>query len=230
MPNSYFQFKQFRIDQESAAHKVGTDGVLIGAWASHTSPLNILDIGTGTGLIALMMAQRYQGSKVSAIDINKKSIEQAKTNVAASKFSNQIRCYHQDLLEINEEPKYDLIVSNPPFFKAGIEGNTAREVARHQKDNFIIQLFKKSWKMLKANGSLALILPVEQANELMDYHPFLFRKTIVKNKKSAEAKRVLLQWKKTEERLILQNSEFLIRNEDNSYHEDYKNLFQEFYL
>ncbi|HAD98424.1 MAG TPA: hypothetical protein DCG19_13520, partial [Cryomorphaceae bacterium] len=118
MANSWFHFKQFTIHHNRCAHKVGTDGVLLGAWAQAPSPLHILDIGSGSGLIALMLAQRFPHAQITGIELDHDSYLQSMENVEASPFSERVHILHADFRNYNFEGKtFDLIVSNPPFFE-----------------------------------------------------------------------------------------------------------------
>ena len=117
MSNDYFQFRQFRIRQQRCAMKVGTDGTLLGAWAQMLMARGrILDIGTGTGLIALMMAQRFPDASVVGIDIDSEAVAQAQENVEESPFAQRITIRQADVLQFDDEGKFDAIVCNPPYF------------------------------------------------------------------------------------------------------------------
>ena len=161
MANGYFQFKQFTVHQQHCAMKVGTDGTLLGAWAlASESPCRILDIGTGTGLIALMMAQRYPQAKVTAIDIDDGAVRQAKENVSASPFVDRINVIKADVLTIEEEEKYDSIVCNPPFFEDSLTcPDPQRTEARHTVSLGYRQLMEAAFRLLKDDGHFSLIIP-----------------------------------------------------------------------
>ena len=161
MANGYFQFKQFTIHQQYCAMKVGTDGTLLGAWAlASESPCRILDIGTGTGLIALMMAQRYPQAKVTAIDIDDGAVRQAKENVSASPFADRINVIKADVLTFEEEEKYDSIVCNPPFFEDSLTcPDPQRTEARHTVSLGYRQLMEAAFRLLKDDGHFSLIIP-----------------------------------------------------------------------
>ena len=116
MKNKPFRFKQFEIYQDQTAMKVGTDGVLLGAWANLESGINILDVGTGTGLISLMLAQRFENAIVDAVEIDLEAYKQAQENFKESNFSSRISISHTSFQQFYSTIKYDLIVSNPPFF------------------------------------------------------------------------------------------------------------------
>ena len=161
MANGYFQFKQFTVHQQHCAMKVGTDGTLLGAWAlASESPCRILDIGTGTGLIALMMAQRYPQAKVTAIDIDDGAVRQAKENVSASPFADRINVIKADVLTVEEEEKYDSIVCNPPFFEDSLTcPDPQRTEARHTVSLGYRQLMEAAFRLLKDDGHFSLIIP-----------------------------------------------------------------------
>jgi tRNA1Val (adenine37-N6)-methyltransferase len=161
MANGYFQFKQFTVHQQHCAMKVGTDGTLLGAWAlASESPCRILDIGTGTGLIALMMAQRYPQAKVTAIDIDDGAVRQSKENVSASPFVDRINVIKADVLTFEEEEKYDSIVCNPPFFEDSLTcPDPQRTEARHTVSLGYRQLMEAAFRLLKDDGCFSFIIP-----------------------------------------------------------------------
>ena len=161
MANGYFQFKQFTVHQQYCAMKVGTDGTLLGAWAlASESPCRILDIGTGTGLIALMMAQRYPQAKVTAIDIDDGAVRQSKENVSASPFVDRINVIKADVLTFEEEEKYDSIVCNPPFFEDSLTcPDPQRTEARHTVSLGYRQLMEAAFRLLKDDGCFSFIIP-----------------------------------------------------------------------
>lgn len=164
--SSIFHFKQFRIDQANCAMKVNTDGVLLAALADFKSPAKILDVGTGTGLIALMLAQKYTSAIVHAVEIDQNAADTAKLNFLNSPFSNRIALFHSSIkdhfTDINEQ--YDLIISNPPFFINSLSSqNPEKSVARHTDLSFFEVLLTESAKHLNQSGHLSIILPLETA-------------------------------------------------------------------
>jgi tRNA1Val (adenine37-N6)-methyltransferase len=164
MPNSSFAFKQFTIKQDKCAMKVGTDAVLLGAWISPNGSKKILDIGTGTGIIAMMIAQRSEAN-ILAIDIDKESTEQANTNVSESKFRNiEVRnISFQDLVSSSDE-KFNLIVTNPPYFIDSFKSNKDnRTIARHADVLPFADLLCGVKKLLDERGKFCLILPRNEA-------------------------------------------------------------------
>lgn len=167
--NNTFQFKQFRIIQERSAMKVGLDGVLLGAWADATSAERILDIGTGTGLIALMMAQKNSLAQIDAIEIDPDAFQEALLNVQESQWSGRIQLDLSSFQEFAERTclKYDLIVSNPPFFANGVKAPAQnRAQARHSDSLPLEVLISGAAGLLRENGRIALVLSVESLPEI----------------------------------------------------------------
>ena len=132
MPNPFFRFKQFTVYHDRCAMKVGTDGVLLGAWTNLSQSRRILDIGTGTGLIALMMAQRVPEVPITAIDIDAEAVNQANENFSASPWNNRLEAVLQDVCTYTEKNSFDTIVSNPPYFINSLKcPDNQRTTARH---------------------------------------------------------------------------------------------------
>ena len=172
MSNPYFQFKQFTVRHDKCAMKVGTDGVLLGAWvnvfrADICKKISVLDVGTGTGLIALIIAQRNENTNIDALDIDHDAFIQAVENVERSTFKNNIKIFQKSFFEYSPEKNYDLIVSNPPFFKNALKcPDGKRSVARHNDSLPLKQFIEHAITMLSENGRIALILPTGQSEEL----------------------------------------------------------------
>lgn len=163
MANSYFQFKRFTVCQQHCAMKVGTDGTLLGAWAAAPqAPGRILDIGTGTGLIALMMAQRFPEALVTAIDIDEMAVSQAAENVSASPFADRIRVVAADVQTFRTAEKFDSIVCNPPFFEDSLTcPDPQRTEARHTVTLGYRQLMESVFRLLKDDGLFSVIIPTD---------------------------------------------------------------------
>ncbi len=161
MSNDYFQFKHFTIHQSRCAMKVGTDGTLLGAWASaKEGPCRILDVGTGTGIIGLMMAQRFPESSVVCIDIDSDAIAQASDNIAASPFSFRMTAMAKDVARLEDATGFDAIVCNPPYFdKALTCPDEKRSVARHTVSLSYQQLTASAFRLLKYDGKFSVIIP-----------------------------------------------------------------------
>lgn len=165
--NNYFQFKKFKVIQEHAAMRVGTDGVLLGAWVSVKGISSILDIGTGTGVIALMLAQRSTAT-IDAVDIEEGAIADAKLNFANSLWSDRLNLFHTSLLDFQTMEKYDCIVCNPPFFSNSLPlKNEKRKLARHTTSLPFPELIGGVVSRLKTTGHFSLILPAEEENNFI---------------------------------------------------------------
>jgi len=234
--NAYFQFKQFRIVQERSAMKVGMDGVLLGAWADPSGAERILDIGTGTGLIALMMAQKNLSAKIDAIEVDPDAFQEACLNIQQSAWSDRIRTELCSLQEFAERTnwKYDLIVSNPPFFTNGVKAPVEnRAQARHSDSLPLDVLISGATKLLRENGRIALVLPVESLQEIMQladlnklYISLLCR---IKPNPVKPEFRILIELANLA--CPIQESELMIEFEKHhDYTPEYKALTKDFYL
>lgn len=161
---SIFRFKQFEVDQTGSTMKINTDGVLLGAVASANNPSCILDIGTGTGVIALMLAQRFPQAMVEAIEVDAMAAKLAGENFARSVFAARISTRAVALADFQPQHLFDLIVSNPPFFLHALKNRDQRkQVSRHTDVSFYSQLLLRAARWLTENGSLQLVLPVSLA-------------------------------------------------------------------
>ncbi len=232
-----FQFKQFSIQQDRCAMKVGTDGVLLGAWCPiENKPFSILDIGTGTGLIALMLAQRSQAEQIDAIEIDEDAYEQAVDNFENSSWSDRLFCFHAGLDEFMEEPEdeYDLIVSNPPFYSEDYKtSNEQRDMARFQDAMPFEDLVEAADLLLSENGIFAVIIPYKEEVRFIDlcaeFELYPVRVTRVKGTHDTPIVRSLLAFKRYE-LSTLTADELVIETARHHYTEDYIALTQEFYL
>ncbi len=180
-----FRFKQFAIRQENAAMKVGTDGTLLGAWYDLNHSQRTLDIGTGTGIIAMMSAQRNPNVRVTAIEIDEGAMLDAQFNVQNCPWPDRIELLHTPLQEFNPTHQFDTIVSNPPFFENSLKTiNQSKTTARHTDSLHFSDILLFAQKHLTTSGHLAMILPVENAQKCIDeaqeFGLFLRRKCIVK--------------------------------------------------
>ena len=235
-----FRFKQFYIEDSKCAMKVGTDGVLLGCWAEtedvrcqisdvrfQMSDVRILDVGTGSGLIARMMMQRFPEAEVEGIDIDEAAVEQAR--------ENGVQAYVSRLQEWKKEGGYDLIVSNPPYFQNSLKNpDKGRELARHTDSLSYEELIDNSARLLREGGQLALILPADKEAEMRQIaagkNLFLTHVTRVYSKESKPARRVLLAFRyqisdisRTEDTLILED-------EKGGRSTAYQELTKDFYL
>lgn len=234
MSNPYFQFKQFTVYHDRCAMKVGTDGVLLGAWTDVSDAQKTLDIGIGSGLISLMLAQRNNQLKIDGIDIDKDAIEQAKENVAKSIFSSQITCLKVTFQEFEpENKKYDLIISNPPFFTRSLKSpNDQRSAARHNDELPIEYLLRKASQILSENGKIAIIYPYDYKKNLLKIATqaglSVSRITNVYPTPTSQPKRVLMEFKKEDTRLI--ENDLTIEIDRHIYSDDFTKLVKDFYL
>ncbi|MFN3998754.1 tRNA1(Val) (adenine(37)-N6)-methyltransferase [Algoriphagus sp.] len=163
MGNSWFQFQQFRVYQDRCAMKISTDAVMLGALINAENPTHILDIGTGTGVIALMLAQRFPKAKVTAIEIDEDAASQADENFRESQFASRLLLIHGKLQDFPESEKYDLIVSNPPFFPDHLKSqDPKRNKALHTDELSFEELIKKCRELLAESGAFWVILPPRQ--------------------------------------------------------------------
>ncbi len=235
MPNQEFAFKQFKIDQSKCAMKVGTDAVLLGAWVNYPSAKSILDIGTGTGIIALMLAQKI-GGKIDAIDIDESAYVQATENVNASKWKDRISIYHESLQEFarNRNSSYDLIVSNPPYFVDSSKAlEESRTNARHTDLLPYKDLLEGVLKLLNTGGKFYAILPKKESELFCEMAAeqklYLTKLTRVITRTDKPEKRLLMRFEFSPKPI----SEDSITIEDDarhSYTNEYKELTRDYYL
>lgn len=214
--------------------KVGADGVTLGAWCNVDGTKNMLDVGTGTGLIALMLAQRSD-AEITAIDIENDCVTQAKENVENSPWKDRIKVVDnsiQDFIQKSEE-KFDLIVCNPPFFINSLKSpSDARTIARHNDSLPFEDLVQSAQKLLTENGRLCVILPIVEGNQFVDLSEknnlYCSKKTAVFPNHEKSAKRLLLEFKR--EKCDLEESELTIEDERHVYTSQYSELVKDFYL
>ena len=228
-----FQFKQFTIHQQRSAMKVGTDGVLIGAWASvRANDRTILDIGTGTGLIALMLAQRNPEAEVVAVEIDSESAAQARDNVAASPWSDRVTVEECAVQDFVSDLKFDLIVSNPPYFVDSQKcPDGSRNTARHTDTLSFSELMKAAERLLAPNGRFAVIVPAESAMSVIAAgNMHLVRRCDVRTKPSAQPKRVMLEFSPRFEGAALREELTIGDGTNGGYSPEYVALTRDFYL
>ena len=234
-----FQFKEFTIHQEKTAMKVGTDGVLLGAWCSVDGfPDTILDIGSGTGVISLMLAQRSDAMTIDAVELDENAYEQTVENFEQSDWGDRLYCYNSSFQEFaveiaEEEEAYDLIVSNPPFYTDDFEtDDSARNKARFTSSLSFEELLVGVTKILSKNGSFAVVVPFKEEQNFVDLanqqHLFLNSVCRVQGNPSSEIKRSLLafsfiQTEIKEEHLVIETSR-------HNYTDEYINLTKDFYI
>ena len=234
---SKFQFKQFSIEQDRTAMKVGTDGVLLGAWTPiENNPFSILDIGTGTGIIALMLAQRSGAQQIDALEIDEDAYEQATDNFENSPWNDRLFCFHAGLDEFIEEPEdeYDLIVSNPPFYAEDYKSsNDQRDLARFQDAMPFEELVEAADLLLSENGIFSVIIPFKEESTFLalakEHELYLIKITRVKGTPTTETKRSLLAFSRNET-TNFSIDELIIETARHIYTPEYIALTRDFYL
>ncbi len=228
-----FHFKQFSVAHDKCAMKVGTDGVLLGSWAKAKNAQKVLDIGTGTGLIALMLAQRFQNAQVMAIELDDNSSQQAAENFQNAPWSTRLSVEHVSLQNFHPPSTFDLIVSNPPYFENNLKANNRqRRQARHTDTLSFETLIKFSAKLLSDKGSLAIILPSVSKEKVEQiarkHHLHLNRLCWVKGTEKTAIKRAVMQLSFQEN--ILEESTLIVEKERHVYTQEYTQLCKDFYL
>lgn len=230
----YFHFKKFSVRHDRSGMKVGTDGVLLGAWADVTNATQILDIGTGTGVITLMLAQRAAESvTIDAVEIDDQAYADARENVAASPWHDRINVHHLAIQNFNTSARFDLIITNPPYFQKSYKPPIAqRETARHTEQLTFEDILSTTEKLLTPAGKLNLILPYTEGLQFIDLanHKGLYcsRKWIFRTRANKPVERFLLEfaWGKKE----TEEGEVLLYNEGENWSAGYKALTRDFYL
>ena len=233
MSNSFFQFKQFSIRHDRCAMKVGTDGVLLGAWGC-VEGHRILDIGTGTGLIALMVAQRNPKAHVLGLDINEEAVLQARENVVESPFRNRVSCILQDVLTFQSETPFDAILCNPPFFTEDtLPDDKGRALARNNKSLPFSELVPKVAALLSDEGTFSVIIPSLLMQEFVGLclvsGLHLSRRCFVRTKASKPPRRALLTFS-TYNTQQSQYEELCLTCPDGSRSQEYIELTKDFYI
>nr|WP_314838469.1 methyltransferase [uncultured Flavobacterium sp.] len=234
---SKFQFKQFAVKQDRCAMKIGTDGVLLGAWTPITNnPFSILDIGAGTGIIALMLAQRSNAEQIDALEIDEDAYEQATDNFENSPWSDRLFCYHAGLDEFIEEPEdeYDVIVSNPPFYTEDYKTeNEQRDIARFADAMPFKELIEAADLLLSENGIFSVIIPYKEEESFIaladEYELYPLKITRVKGTPTTEIKRSLLAFTRKETTNFAVD-ELIIETARHVYTSEYIALTKDFYL
>ena len=228
---SVFRFKKFNITQANSAMKVGTDGVLLGSWAYSNQSNNILDVGCGTGLIALMLAQRNLKSTITALDIDELSSKEAQVNINNCPWGRRISIINSSFQDFTTNIKFDLIVSNPPFFPSR-KSEDRRTIARHANSLSFQELIQNSVELLSPAGILAVIIPknseVVFGEIAKSCKLFCSRLCYVKGNEASEAKRVLMGFSFVKN--ITKEEHLIIETTRHNYTEKYINLCQQFYI
>lgn len=229
-----FCFKQFTVADDMCAMKVGTDGVLLGAWADVAHESRLLDVGTGTGLIALMLAQRNGEARIEAIDIDADAVAQARSNADASPWGGRITTHCGDIREFSAAESFDHIVSNPPYFvDSHLSPNAARTAARHTSSLGFNDLVAAACRLLRKGGRLSVILPTDCA-ALFRREAFerlwLVRQLDIVTCEGEAPKRTMMEFCKCEVPLMPKCEELVIQMRGGDYSEEYRRLTEDFYL
>jgi tRNA1Val (adenine37-N6)-methyltransferase len=236
-----FTFKQFSVNQDRCAMKIGTDGVLLGAWTPLiNNPYNILDIGAGTGILSLMLAQRSNAAPnnvgiIDAIEIDEDAYEQCVENFETSPWGDKLFCFHAGLDEFVDEPEdeYDLIISNPPFYTDDYKtDNTSRDLARFEDALPFEELIEAAALLLSDNGIFSVIIPFKEEERFVsmckELDLFPLKITRVKGTPTSEIKRSLLAFCRIEQTPLI--DELIIEISRHNYTPEYIELTKEFYL
>lgn len=225
-----FNFQKFLIKQSESVFRVGTDAVLLGVLSDAEKSKKILEVGTGTGIISLMLAQRNPNAYILAIDINPEAVKVSQENFSNSVFSDRIKSQLQDFKHFEAAGKFDLIISNPPYFE--INHSDKDVLARQRLELDFFDLIKKSSQLLSENGLFTVIIPINSENEFtsicLENQLFLQRKISIKGIKTAEPKRVVLEYSFKEAETKIEN--FVIEKSPRVYSDEYLELTKDFHL
>lgn len=243
MPNNYFQFKQFTIQQDRCAMKVTTDGCLFGAWIAKkvgstesgvgSRATRVLDVGAGTGLLSMMLAQK-SNVLIDAIEIDKDAFEQASENINSSPWKERIRIYQADAMKFLSPVKYDVIISNPPFYENELKSDDARKNIAHHGGLTMQQLLKVIKQHLSSDGKFFLLLPYKRHKEIEmlinDSNLFLTQKTFVRQSLNHDYFRIMIEGgqKQAEEKTI--TNEISIWNDRQQYTQEFIDFLKDYYL
>ena len=229
---SGFRFKQFSVEQDDVAMKVGTDGVLLGAWAECERARRILDIGTGTGVIALQMAQRNPVAQVQAVEIDETAARRARANFDNSPWAERLEVAQTAVQEFSPAEKFDLIISNPPYFiDSLLPPDAKRSTARHTHDLTFEELDKAVCRLLDENGRFALILPETEFYKYLDItHLHLVRRCDVYSVEGGSIKRIMGEFAKHEPTEARHESLAIEVEKRGEFSPAYRELTKDFYL
>ncbi len=235
MPNTYFSFKQFTVHQQKAAMKVTTDSCILGAYASHENPGRILDIGTGTGLLAMMVAQRYPASTIDAVETDPDAIDQAAENFSQCPWPDRLNLHAVSIQEFTKisRPVFDLILCNPPYYKKQFRSPDDQvNIARHATRLSLAELAHLVVNLLSTTGSFYVILPpgsfMTIGNELAISGLYLSDRLLIYNMPGKPLYRVIGGFNRQQKEMT--EKKLLIMNSKNKYTAGFKHLLRDFYL
>ena len=225
-----FRFQKFDILQHKNVFRVGTDGVLLGALCQVENAQRILEVGTGTGLISLMLAQRNANAEITALDLNEDAVKLAQENFKNALFSERLNVFHQDFKTFESQKEYDFVVCNPPFFE---ENNSVKDIlARQQVELTFRNLIEKASKILSSEGIFSVIIPSESAQEFenlaQDFDLHLVRKINIFGIENGALKRNVLEFSK--KKSALETLDFTIEKSPRKYSDQYLELTKEFHV
>jgi tRNA1Val (adenine37-N6)-methyltransferase len=229
-----FHFKQFSIEDNRCAMKVGTDAVLLGAWVNIPTAKRILDVGTGSGIIAFMLAQRTKENvNIEGVEIAAEDAKQAQENLEQTRWCNRVLIHHSSLQNFNSPFRYDLIVSNPPFFRnSQLPPAATRANARHTQSLTYQALLDHSIKFLKKSGRLAVVLPYEEGNQFLllanNHKLFCIRQLAFYSRHGKPQERWLFEFSFEDKEAL--KEKLILHGEGDSWSDEYKNLTRDFYL
>ncbi|NGF57518.1 methyltransferase [Parapedobacter sp. SGR-10] len=234
MKNTLFRFKEFEVDQTGCAMKINTDGVLLGAMADSDVPRYILDIGTGTGVIAMMLAQRFPSASIDAVEIDSQAVATAQKNFQRSPFFDRLQVIEGPFENIKREYLYDLIISNPPFYTNSLHNPDERKkTARHTDLTFFTTMLAFAQRSLQTSGTLQLILPTELAAEITvsakDYGLHLAHAISIRSFENTEVIRQIISLQKAANKMETRDN-FVIYAEKGVYSTAYRDILQPFFL
>lgn len=234
MSNNYFQFKEFIIKQENCAMKVSTDSCLFGAWVAEKihHEKNILDIGAGTGLLSLMLAQKSK-AKIDSVEIEQACYYQMCENILASPWAEKCNSFNQDIRQFYSDKKYDLIISNPPFYENQLRSDKEGiNLARHEDGLQLIDLFKEVNRFLTSDGKFFILLPSYRKEECiktaLSFNLYPSTLTDVKQTPSHKSFRTLFCFSPHEKAIT--NEVIIIKENDNSYSQEFSAMLKDYYL
>lgn len=229
---SIFQFKHFSVTQADNAMKVGTDAMLLGSLAAAENPSRILDIGSGTGVLALMAAQRFANAYVCGVEIDAKSAAEGSANFRNNPWSQRMEMVRSNFLEFQSESPFDLVLSNPPFYQSRLENLDARLAqSRHESALPVEAMLERVGEILASSGAFWVIIPIETQNHWVQTAQtkglFPAKEISIQGNPKAETKRVILCFSKNQQATT--QSHFMVRNLDGSYSKEYIELTKEFH-
>jgi tRNA1Val (adenine37-N6)-methyltransferase len=233
MSNDYFKCQRFTVKQDMTAMKVGIDSILLGSWIRVSgSEKNVLDIGTGTGLLALMMAQKIPGATIVACEIDETACRQASENISSSEWSDRITVVNADVRMLNNPESFDLIICNPPYFEKSLKpADSKRNIARHSDSLPFPDLIDCVHRLMHGDGRFALTVPTDKAGTVIELAAgrklFPLKRLNVKHTETKPANRVILEFGRVSQPV----EEYLLTvRTGNRYSDEYKSVTGDFYL